>query len=196
MLDELRKTTASSHQALEGFLIPVIKNTFTVAEYSRLLRMFYGYYKPLEEQLDQFAMNEVLPDYDQRRKAQLILDDLHQLGQEEAHLPLCTNLPSIQNRDEALGALYVLEGSTLGGPVIKKILQRNLQRQEEEGFSFFAGYREKTQERWEAFKMELENHSLGNRDSSRVAAAASDTFIYLKRWAELSYNYEPAKEKL
>ncbi len=49
----------------------------------------------------------------------------------------------------AFGALYVLEGSTIGGLIIKKMISEKLGS--EEGMSFFEGYGKKTAERWKVF---------------------------------------------
>lgn len=196
MTDDIKKITAPAHQSLEGFLIPIIKNTYTVAEYEKLLRVFYGYYKPLEDALDGFSMEEVLSDYTQRRKARLITDDLKALGHSVHDLALCPAIPVPGSREEAFGALYVLEGSTLGGTIIKKILQRNLQLQGDEGFTFFAGYGEHTSVQWQSFKAVLDQHYTGSEHTARLSAAANQTFLYLKSWAEHCYQYEPAKEKL
>lgn len=196
MTDEIKKMTAPAHQALEGLLIPIIKNTYTVAGYGKLLCMFYGYYKPLEDALDGFSMQDVLPDYTQRRKARLITDDLKALGHPVHDLPLCPVVPAPGSREEAFGALYVLEGSTLGGLIIKKILQRNLQQQGEGGFAFFTGYGERTHAWWQSFKAALDQYCTDNAQTGRLAAAANQTFQYLKSWTEHCYHYEPAKEKL
>ena len=195
MTTDIKTITASSHQSLEGFLIPVIKNIFTVQEYGRLLRMFYGYYKPVEDALETFSLHQVLNDYEHRRKAQLILQDLAAIDQSGPE-PLCSHIPVIYGLEEAFGALYVLEGSTLGGQIIKKMLQRNLQRDGEPGFGFFTGYAEDTMDRWKKFKAVLDARYNTDEQWHRLAAAANETFIQLKKWAEYCYRYEPTKEKL
>ena len=196
MTNDIKKITAPAHQALEGFLIPVIKNVFTIPDYVRLLRLFYGFYKPVEDALEAFAIHEVLSDYEQRRKAQAIMRDLETLNQPSLDAPLCTFIPLIRGREEAFGALYVLEGSTLGGLIIKKILQRNLQQEGEPGFEFFTGYADRTAERWEGFKAVLDTQYKSAEQLHRVCATAVQTFTQLNKWAEMCYQYEPAEEKL
>ena len=196
MTEDIKKITAAAHQALEGFLIPLIKHTYTTTEYNRLLRMFYGYYKPLEDRLDLFQLAEVVPDYGQRRKAHLLLDDLGVLGQETGDIPLCSALPAIRSQEEASGALYVLEGSTLGGTIIRKILQRNLQRTGQEGFLFFTGYGEHTHERWLTFKAALDGRYRQSSQLEQITSAATQTFQTLKNWAQYCYNQEPVKDTL
>ncbi|MER3464226.1 MAG: hypothetical protein C4329_07220 [Chitinophagaceae bacterium] len=57
----------------------------------------------------------------QRRKADAILLDLN----DTVDLSLCTSLPQINSTAKTIGAMYVLEGSTLGGRGISKMLQRH-----------------------------------------------------------------------
>lgn len=195
MAAQLKSTTQQSHQALEGFLIPVIKNVSTVAAYVRLLKMFYGYYKPVEEAIDVFPVSHDLPDYDQRRKADLIMNDLKTLN-EETVIPLCSAIPVLGTIEEAFGAMYVLEGSTLGGLIITKILQRNLQLPGTNGFTFFSGYGKDTGRKWAFFKEVLDTYCSDTDKYNRISFTANDTFIQLKKWAELTYRYECTKEKL
>jgi len=61
-------------------------------------------------------------------------------------------LPEIKNTAQAFGALYVIEGSTLGGQIIKKMVQKQLCMEGNNGLSFFDGYREATSDMWQVFK--------------------------------------------
>ncbi len=195
MSDQLKTATAAAHQSLEAFLIPIIKQTRTPAEYGKLLRMFYGYYKPLEDAIDRFPVGGVLADFELRRKAALILQDMKDLTAEP--LPVMSAaVPAISNLPQAMGALYVLEGSTLGGQIIAKILQRNLHRGPETGFRFFSGYGEETAAKWECFQEVLAGFCADRSQYPEVEKAAEQTFIHLKSWAETCYRYEHTKEKL
>lgn len=195
MAEPLKTVTHQSHQALEGFLIPIIKNTHTVTDYVQLLKMFYGYYQPVEKAIDQFPIIHDLPDYDQRRKSQLMLDDLQSLGDNNS-IPICSSVPALTTIEEAYGAMYVLEGSTLGGLIIAKMLQRNLNLPEGKGFAFFSGYGPETASKWAVFIKVLDDYYNKLENSGRMALTATQTFIQLKNWADITYRYERAKEKL
>ncbi|RYF86362.1 MAG: heme oxygenase, partial [Chitinophagaceae bacterium] len=101
--------------------------------------MFYGYYHPLEKGIARFLDESVLPDLAERRSADLILDDLRAMN-----LPLeieeDSDAPVIESRADTLGALYVMEGSSLGGKVICKMIAGNLNYPDHSALSFFYGY--------------------------------------------------------
>lgn len=87
----------------------------SIDDYVLLLQSFYSYFGGLEKLINRHIRLHILPDYQQRRKADLVAADLSTLG---AKVPLMASedcLPKIANTAEALGALYVMEGSTLGG---------------------------------------------------------------------------------
>ena len=90
----------------------------------------------------------------------------------------------------------MLEGSTLGGLIIAKILQRNLQLPQEKGFTFFSGYGAETDNKWTAFKDVLATWCSELAMYTALSASADRTFIQLKNWALLIYQDERAKEKL
>ena len=88
----------------------------------------------------------------ERSRSALILDDLATLGwssREVESIPLCSELPETASLDQALGCLYVLEGSTLGGSIICRAVQQRLGPSP--GRSFFAGYGDRTGTMWNAF---------------------------------------------
>ena len=58
---------------------------------------------------------------------------------------------NLENEAEAFGALYVMEGSTLGGNVIGKQLKRNPEFEGVE-FNYFGVYGENTGPYWQEFK--------------------------------------------
>ena len=91
----------------------------------------------------------MLPDYDKRRSASYLKADIEALGATTDELPEA-QAPQITNAAEAMGALYVLEGSIMGGPYIVQMLQK---RGIEKGFSFFSGYGADSGHMWKAFRM-------------------------------------------
>jgi heme oxygenase len=92
--------------------------------YTSLLSRFYGFYAPLEDRLavvDGLAAAGLV--FRERLKAPLLRDDLTALGLGEADvrsLPRCPDVPAAADTGAALGCLYVLEGATLGGQVVRR----------------------------------------------------------------------------
>jgi heme oxygenase (biliverdin-IX-beta and delta-forming) len=178
--ESLKTATRIPHAELEKTLVARIRGTRTRSDYRQLLELFYGFYKPLEECIAPF-LGDGLPDFADRRKAASILHDLRPLDGSHAQ-KLCTDLPHIRNVSQSLGAMYVMEGSTLGGRIITKMLSGNLQDEPGITFSFFEGYGDQTDTMWAAFKDKLNNHSNDTASQEEMITAAHETFIKFKHW--------------
>lgn len=88
-----------------------------------------------------------------RKKTPLLEEDLISLGTQEssiATIPICQH-PTDITWENLLGYLYVIEGSTLGGQVITRILRDHLHLSPSNGARFFYGYGKKTKEKWDEY---------------------------------------------
>jgi heme oxygenase len=181
--ERLRDETRHLHRALENAL-PVMRPDLRWADYRRLLAGFYGFYQPVEHALARVPELELtLPDWPERRKIEWLAKDLRALGiprQEITDLPLCVQLPALPGVDEALGCLYVLEGSTLGGQIIGRHLQAKLQIGPHNGASFFGSYGDRVGSMWKIFQAALRTRAPA--DHARMINAASQTFESMHRW--------------
>jgi heme oxygenase len=181
--ERLRDETRHLHRALEDDL-PVMRRDLQWAEYRRLLAGFYGFYLPMEHALARVpGLEFTLPDWPERRKIEWLVKDLRALGitrQEITALSLCVQLPAISGVDEALGCLYVLEGSTLGGQIIGRHLQTTLQIGPNNGASFFCSYGDRVGSMWKIFQEALRTHEPA--DHERIINAAGQTFESMHRW--------------
>jgi heme oxygenase (biliverdin-IX-beta and delta-forming) len=175
---ELKNHTKSSHQQLEKKLMLRLRGVKNNADYATLLHLFYGYFAGLDQLINLNLNIDVLPDYSKRRKADLIAADLTILGDVRFTPVQESALPQIQNHAQALGALYVTEGSTLGGQIISQILTRQLGPIE--ALSFFSGYGADTMSMWEIFKDALDRPE--NQPGYQIIAAANDTFLKFGEW--------------
>lgn len=160
MLSELLKEkTLIRHQELEKKLVGKMRAMKSIYDYILLLKLFYSYFGGLEKIIQPHITLQILPDYDKRRKTQLISSDLQTLN---AKTPLTAegdDLPQITNIAEALGALYVIEGSTLGGQIIKSMLSKQLTIDETYAMTFFNGYGQNTHQMWAFFKDVLNDYA-------------------------------------
>jgi len=140
MLSEILKTqTSVNHLLLEKKLISFMKTIRTEADYTRFLALFYGYFGALELSINKCLNASIIPDYENRRKTEALKIDLKILNQEDLKLAASELLPVIENHLQSLGALYVIEGSTLGGKIISKMIKQQL-KTEVMAFTFFTGY--------------------------------------------------------
>lgn len=151
-------------------------------DYLRILSLFYGYFSGLESLIDKFIGTDQLHDYTSRRKSQSIANDIIYF---EGSLPVQAideDLPVITNHLEAFGALYVIEGSTLGGSIIARIMRKQLNMQSNNGFEFFDGYGDKTQDMWNSFKSTLVKQTQTEEENQLIIKAANETFLKFSHW--------------
>lgn len=181
----LKQQTAREHQALEEKILPRLQGLQNMNDYAQLLKIFYGYFKPVEDRIGTQLHLKDVPDLQQRRKADWILQDLTFSKSHTEHLRLATHLPQINNSIQAFGALYVLEGSTLGGRGITKMLLKNpvLQLQQTQ-VRFFNGYGADTGPRWMAFMAFLNQQDTTPAALEQMASSANETFTLFKNWIQ------------
>lgn len=181
----LKHQTEEAHQDLEALVLPWLQSIASKTDYVQLLKGFYGYFSPMEDAVAPFITETVLRDWPQRRKAYSILQDLAQLPEGYSELPVATHLPSIQSLPEALGALYVMEGSTLGGKGIAKMLTKNKSAHlQSEQLQFFTGYGERTGAMWTTFVHVLDSFSGTDAEVEKMVNSANKTFSLFKAWLQ------------
>lgn len=184
ILELLKEHTRSLHERVER-TVDLPARLRSADCYTSLLTRFYGFYAPLEDRLAAGASAAGLG-FDARRKVPLLRDDLAALGLGEAAilaLPRCEHLPAVTDTGDALGCLYVLEGATLGGRVVRRQVEQALGLSPGRGCSFFGSYGEKVGEMWREFCRLLEGYVTSTPGAGdRVVAAAVGTFACLDRW--------------
>src|ERR1017187_7980985 len=121
-LTRLRNATETLHRKIERDM-NLLRPSFTLDQYVSLLRRFYGFHQPWESEVDAL-LEVVLPSFfAPRRKLENIESDLRFLGsasEDLLHIPLCVKLPPLNRVGSALGSLYVIEGSSLGGRILAR----------------------------------------------------------------------------
>lgn len=115
------------------------------------MQAYYGFYQPLEQAL---LDSGVIPDdFDltPRLKAATLYADLQTLGAASTMLSLCRELPLINASAASLGVLYVLEGATLGGQILRREIAARLNLDADNGAAFLDIYGAATGRRWRDF---------------------------------------------
>lgn len=184
----LKVQTAERHRITEEILIPHLRSAATPDAYANILKTFYGFHYPVEQSVATIMPLSVLPDMNLRLKSPALLQDLAAMGHSTEDIPLCTVLPQANTTGQALGILYVLEGSTLGGKSITQLLLRNnIHGLDSEGLRFFNIYGENTGRMWKAFLQVAEEH----RDAiDAMLHAANETFFLFQQWIEQTLSHE------
>lgn len=162
-------------------MITVLKQLRSKEDYIRLLARLYGFYGPMERSIRWYLAGEDLPFSIGARRSDDLRRDIAESGITVDLLEDDDALPVIDSFPRALGALYVLEGSTPGGPIIAEMVHRHLGLRG--SLSFFNGYGAATQKRWQSFKDFLDRPRNRSR-RQEILAAAQDTFITFKNWIE------------
>lgn len=199
LADLLKQETKVNHQQLEKLLVRQMRSINTKEGYVELLQLFYSYFGALEEKINHFILPHQMEEEHsfQRRKTIRLAEDIKALGGIVNEKCGEKDLPEIRSDLEAFGALYVIEGSTLGGRVITKMMQRQLDTESLDGFAFFNGYGDDTDHRWSSFRELLNDQGKNADDKKLVVQAADNTFAKFKSWIEKNpvNDFVTAKEK-
>jgi heme oxygenase len=180
VIEKIREATKPIHAQLDEWLLPAFQNINNTEKYADILKAFYSYFKPVMDKIDAHIDRTALPDYDDRRKPGTIINDLKAINASTDDISLETALPIIDNSANAIGALYVLEGSTLGGVYLSSVLAKNVPSIEDNALSFFYGYGKESKEKWVAFVDYLNKFAEGANNDGAIVQSAIDTFTFFK----------------
>lgn len=140
----LRAATQDSHQRLED-RVDILGRIQTPEGRRELVEGFSGLHADAEAAIAPWLANHPGLQFETRRRSAHLARDLVAVG---GSAPPARPIV-VASAAEALGLMYVLEGSTLGGRVIRK--QVTARGQDMTGLSFLDPYGEAVGERWKSF---------------------------------------------
>ncbi|MGE6396430.1 biliverdin-producing heme oxygenase [Chryseobacterium scophthalmum] len=174
----LKKNTAEYHDAAEKLFNSekIFNKTFTLEDYKKIINTNYLMLLHSENKIfnnlsERFSEKLQL---DQRVKLPLIEKDLSSLALENQ---IASQDFELANEHEALGAMYVIEGSTLGGNVIAKQLSKT-EGFDDVTFNFFGCYQENTGSMWKNFKEVLDTE-VTEENYDEVLSGAKKLYTFL-----------------
>lgn len=173
--DHIKSRTLAPHQELEKALVARMRAMRSVDDYIALLQVFYRYFSAIEERIGLFIGPAELPDYLQRRKSESLAKDILEFGGALPEKVPLAEIPVIEDHLQAFGALYVMEGSTLGGQIISKMIAKQLGIQDK-GLAYFHSYGDNLGTMWATFKLVLNRQAANESDADRIIGAADATF--------------------
>ncbi len=179
VLAELRAATRPAHDQLEQTL-DLAEASVTLAGYRAVLARFHGFWRSWQPLAASLLQNDALTQ--PRRRLHLLEADLAALGLPAAAiaaLPACPP-PNLPDANAALGSLYVMEGSTLGGRVIAKNALTRLGLTATNGCAYFTGYGPQTGAMWQAFLTHL--NTAPTTAAPAITTGATATFDTLTHW--------------
>lgn len=188
--ERIRAATREVHDRLDHSALAqkILSSDVQLSDYVQLLRKTYGFVKPLETLVH--GPNSPVSDLDLnlevREKSHLIEADLLALGlsvegSNSIPLMLIEDDASI-SKAQAMGILYVLEGSTMGGMVLHRHLSEALGDKIAGATSFLNCYGPDTRRMFMDFVAVLDSFSADPAEQQVVCDAAFDTFLAIDRW--------------
>jgi heme oxygenase len=171
----LRSRVAFQHRQVEqvGDLPASVTD---IAGYADCLSMFQAIFAPLENQLAAFDdWQRIGIDFEARRRSPALHLDLSSLGRCETNTIDLAAGPKCF--PEALGALYVLEGSTLGGRVILADISSRLGASIKGATKFLEGHGANAGSMWLSFRKALDGYAIENASmAERIVDGAIQSF--------------------
>jgi heme oxygenase len=186
----LRTETAQNHKTLESlmFVNEIMNNSLSIDQYKKLLTINYIIHQKLENLLANMLGSVIAAQLGMKDRLKLnaLKRDLDYWNINNLTLPELTFelfVPE-KNTAEVLGALYVLEGATLGGNVIKRHILANPNfKNHENGLNYYGVYGEELSTKWKNF-VSILNEQVEEADYQRCINSANQTFNNLIRLAE------------
>ena len=182
-LAELRLTTRAEHGRLDHILR--LDEPMALERYGAILCGFDAFLRAWEPRLHAALPERLQPWFRARRRGGFASADVEWLravaglAPNVASAPPAAALP-LDDLAEAMGSLYVIEGSALGGRVIAPQLKRTLGLDQGRGASYFNGFGGETGAMWANFRtqaaLEIGDSS---RDTLRACQSAKRTFAAL-----------------
>ena len=182
---QLLKVQTRSHHERAERVVGLMSPDLSLAGYRRHLEALHGLYDPLEEAVAA-RLGEGFPALrlSERKKMPLLREDLRALGHDEASLNRLPRSPppELPGAPEALGALYVMEGATLGGQLLLRHLRRHFEHVVAGDFAFFRAYGEAVGPMWKSFGEALMSACPEPANAPRVIQGARETFEAFEAW--------------
>lgn len=181
----LREETRLEHKLVEA-ACRLPNGVQNLSDYKKCLLNFYGIIHPLEQHIATFSKWENMGLYLQKLvrtpdlKKDLRLMNVNPKLWRKASVHALPSLPEIPF---ALGALYVLEGSTLGGQIIMSVLKEKMSTPLGIPCGFFTGRGETTGLLWRQFCTILDAYGEQFPEThSDVTEGAKRTFNAIASW--------------
>lgn len=175
-LENLKNQTATAHKKLESLPVSasILSPQMKMADYCHYLSLMYDVHYSVQEIVFPLLKDHIT-DLAEREKTQLINKDLSFL-----HYTKNNTVSVFSNKDInvpfALGILYVIEGSSLGGRFILKNIETIPGLDQQEGVSYFAGYGNKTGSYWKNFLNQLTTYEQQNNCQDEIIKGAVYAF--------------------
>jgi heme oxygenase len=179
----LREGTHAAHEQLED-RVRILDRIGDPQSRLTLVEQFHRMHAEIEAAVAPWLRDLAGLDFEARRRTQRLEADLTVLGAQPG--PLARDAIRACGVPQALGLMYVMEGSTLGGRVIRREVARR--GGDMRGLSFLDPYGDGAGERWKTFLEVVASCVHTPEDVEALVAGARAGF----RHAQISLCGEPA----
>lgn len=174
----LLSATGEVHERLHHHpgLAAVQSGSIDTRGYTRLLARLYGFHEPFELEARLVPTRSVW-----------LENDLAAFGigpEQLSTLPRCSGFPDLSSDEAMLGALYVVQGSALGGVALARGLEGLVGHGALDGRRFFNGHGSRTGDAWRTYLHRLSNASHASEHRATIIATALATFALFEQWIE------------
>lgn len=174
----LKEQTKSYHDTLEELYLTknLVDKTITKDEYITYLNGLLCLHESVESQLLRFSWEDIRIEIKSYLRKELLQKDLLVLG-DKSDLKGCEGI-ELKSFNEALGFLYVLTGSTMGGKILaQKVLEIPAL---ESANNYFNAFGEQTMMLWGDFMQKFTRYVEQNSVQDEVMEGAKNCYLYVK----------------
>lgn len=181
----LKEGTTSTHESLDQRIMRA--DPFGDAErYKQFLKVQYAFHWLTAKLFAKAELEHWIPRLAQCCRLTQVTRDCRDLGMDQSEIDSLTD--SLEQLDvdnaEALGWLYTIEGSNIGGAFLFKFAKK-LGFDETKGASHLAGNPEGRGHHWKNFKKSLDSIPLNDDERAQAQAGAAAAFKFVRDRVEI-----------
>ena len=191
LMDRLKSETSRAHADTEAipFNACIMSGTMPQARYAGQLSCWNRLHVALEDALETSMNDRVQAVWqDTTSRAPLLALDLQWHPDadvpdeaQQATAAMISWIESFASSDPVrlLGVLYVLEGSTLGGMILRKSIAGMYGIEGDEGLAYYSAHGKEVMPNWMLFKARMNSNITCSEEQDRIIDTACETFEHV-----------------
>lgn len=182
--ESLARATRAHHDEIEK-VMALDRSDFSVEDYFVYLSKFRNFYRDFESFVEKSPTSAAAFYSGGRRKLGLIDLDLIGLGKVTTATSSEVDFAALYPTDAYLwGAIYVIEGSTLGGQFLTRKFQKNFGESIVDRTHFFNSYGDQVGKCWQETVRAINQLELSDSEIKNAIEGAKRTFVAMGRYFE------------
>ncbi len=187
-MQRLRDSIMPLHDEAEKLrpLHKIPEKRVTLKEYKEILERLYGFVSVTEDVIRTKIDEQCVSlDYESRKRIGHMEKDLLFLGSSQEsieQIPRCKDISHVGTLPDALGCLYLFEGSRLGGLVLSKSLREKFGFKDYRGYAYFGSNGSEVTSMWSSFKDFTETYVEKHGGGDKIILSAQKGFASPNKW--------------